>query len=131
MDLFDMRKLVCALACRNNGSRLYGKPLQNLDPATGYTILEYMIDEINTLPEVDEIVLGISEGSENVPFIEFAERKGLRYIIGDQTDVLKRLIDCAILAEATDIFRVTSESPFIYFELLKSAWDDHIKETLT
>ena len=26
-----MRKLVAALACRINGSRLYGKPLQNLD----------------------------------------------------------------------------------------------------
>ena len=25
------RKLVAAIACRNNGSRLYGKPLQNLD----------------------------------------------------------------------------------------------------
>ncbi len=26
-----MRKLVACLACRNEGTRLYGKPLQNLD----------------------------------------------------------------------------------------------------
>ena len=26
-----MRKLVAALACRNTGSRLFGKPMQNLD----------------------------------------------------------------------------------------------------
>ena len=38
------RKLVAALACRNQGTRLYGKPLQNLDIDKGITILDYMIN---------------------------------------------------------------------------------------
>lgn len=121
-----MRKLVCALACRNDGSRLYGKPMQNLDYENGYSVLEYMIDEIRTFDEVDDIVIGISEGKSNLCFIDFCERKGVKYIIGDEEDVLGRLIDCTELVSGTDIFRVTSESPFIYFEALADAWKEHV-----
>ena len=40
MNKFKKRKLAAVLACRNTGSRLYGKPLQNLDVKNNYTILE-------------------------------------------------------------------------------------------
>jgi spore coat polysaccharide biosynthesis protein SpsF len=121
-----MRKLVCALACRNNGSRLYGKPLQNLDIERGYTILDYMIDEINSLPEVSDIVLAVSEGDDNHAFHEFAKKRGIAAISGDPEDVLARLIHATRHVGGTDIFRVTSESPFIYFEALHDAWEAHI-----
>ena len=38
------RKLVAALACRNQGSRLYGKPLQNLDIEKGIRIIDNIVD---------------------------------------------------------------------------------------
>ena len=41
------RKLVAVLACRNGGSRLYGKPLQNLDVKKKVNILNYLIKNIN------------------------------------------------------------------------------------
>ena len=40
------RRLIAVLACRAEGSRLYGKPLQNLDPAKGVTILDQIISGI-------------------------------------------------------------------------------------
>ena len=43
------RKLVAAIACRNTGSRLYGKPLQNLDIFNSYRIIDYIIDSIKML----------------------------------------------------------------------------------
>ncbi len=70
-------------------------------------------------------MLGISEGVENEIFAEIAAEKRLRYIIGDQVDVLSRLVKCGQLTEATDIFRVTSESPFLYFEPVEELWDRH------
>ena len=39
-----MRKLVACLACRNEGTRLYGKPLQNLDIKKNITIKNYLKD---------------------------------------------------------------------------------------
>ena len=122
------RRLVAAVAVRNTGSRLFGKPLQNLDVDEGLTILDNIIGMLRSLACIDEIILGISEGAANQVFVEYAEEKGLRYIIGDQEDVLGRLITCGHLGGATDIFRITSESPFLYFEPVEDAWQQYQDE---
>jgi len=121
-----VRKLVAALACRANGARLYGKPLQMLDLERQINVLEHMIAWIKTEPTISEIVLGVSEGSENEPFHEIARTHGLKSIRGDQIDVLKRLIQCGEAAGATDIFRTTTESPFTWFEAIVPAWERHL-----
>ncbi len=122
-----MRRLSAALACRMQGNRLYGKPLQNLDTEKGVTILGHMVDVIQTVPSVRSSVLGISEGTANLVFIDFARGKGLDYIVGDEKDVLQRLIQCGHKARATDIFRVTTESPFFYYDKIDEAWERHLK----
>jgi len=122
------RKLVAAIACRNKGSRLYGKPLQNLDVKAGIRIVDNIVACLKTIKCIDEIVLGISEGIDNEVFKTVAEELGLRYIVGDEFDVLSRLVQCGQLAGATDIFRVTSESPFLYFEPVEELWLKHQSE---
>lgn len=122
------RRLVAAIACRNQGSRLYGKPIQNLDVERGIRIIDNIVDCLKTLDCIAEIVLGISEGIENEVFRIIAEEKRLRYVVGDQIDVLSRLMQCGQLAGATDIFRVTSESPFLYFEPVEELWLRHQEE---
>ena len=122
------RRLVAVIACRNQGSRLYGKPLQNLDVEKGVRILDNIVDCLQTIGCIDEIMFGISEGMENDVFRKIAEEKGLRYIVGDQVDVLSRLVQCGQLAGATDVFRITSESPFLYFEPVEDLWRRHQAE---
>ena len=73
------RKLVAALACRNNGSRLFGKPLQNLDVNKGIKIIDNLIECIKSIEEIDNIVLGIAEGVENDIFKEIAMQKKNRF----------------------------------------------------
>jgi len=121
-----MRKLVVALACRNKGSRLYGKPLQNLDIENGITILDNIIACLSSFNCIDSVVLGIAEGDENLDFVDYAIEKSLGYIVGDETDVLSRLIQCGKFSGATDIFRTTSESPFPYFEMIEETWQEHL-----
>ena len=120
------RRLVAAVACRMEGTRLYGKPLQNLDTKAPVSVLQHIISLLGTFGCIEEIVLGVSEGRANEGFVEFAERSGLRTIRGDQRDVLGRLIACGVAASATDVFRVTSESPFCYFEAIDDAWQRHL-----
>tara|TARA_B110000971_G_scaffold217770_1_gene255329 strand:+ start:1569 stop:2321 length:753 start_codon:yes stop_codon:yes gene_type:complete len=122
------RKLVAALACRNQGSRLYGKPLQNLDIEKGIRVIDIIIDGLNSLSCIDKVVLGISEGKDNEVFKSVAKQKGIEYIIGDQIDVLQRLIKCGEKFDATDIFRVTSESPFLYHKAVDSLWKQHCSQ---
>ena len=118
------RTLVAALACRSAGTRLYGKPLQNLQP--DYSVLGHILECISCTPEIGQAVLGISEGLENHPFIDLAHERGVSYIVGDEKDVLWRLILCGRSAGATDIFRVTTECPFIAWEMVEEAWGKHV-----
>ena len=121
------RKLVAALACRNNGSRMFGKPLQNLDEKEGIKIIDNLIDCLKSINEIDEVVLGIAEGIENNIFKVIAEEKKLKYIVGNEKDVLGRLIKCGEESNATDIFRTTSENPFLYYQSVKTLWDLYLK----
>ena len=121
-----MRKLVACLACRNNGTRLYGKPLQNLDIEKKLSVLDYMLASIKQYRAVSEVVFAISEGIENEIFIDIAKQYALKYYIGSEEDVLDRLIKSAELVDGTDIFRLTTESPFTYFEAIDVAWEEHV-----
>jgi len=121
-----MKKLVAALACRNNSSRLYGKPMQNLDINEDVKIIDNIIACLKSFEEISEVLLGVSKGSENHDFIDYAKTNNLDFVIGDEKDVLSRLIQCGDHASATDILRVTSESPFVYHNLFKDAWDRHV-----
>lgn len=122
------RKLIAAIACRNSGSRLHAKPLQNLDIENGVRIIDQIIDTLKTIDCIDEIILGISSGEENQIFVKIAKEKDLDYIIGDEVDVLGRLIQCGNKGEATDIFRITSESPFLYYQGVDNLWNKHCEE---
>lgn len=120
------RRLVATLACRINGSRLYGKPLQLLDIERGVSVLDHMLTLLGAQPAIAEIVLGVSAGTANEIFHELAEARGLKSIRGDERDVLSRLIACAEAGGGTDAFRVTTESPFTYVEALADAWGRHV-----
>jgi spore coat polysaccharide biosynthesis protein SpsF len=124
------RKLIAAIACRNNGSRLYGKPLQNLDILEQVTILDNIIACLKSLKIIDQIVLGISYGSDNVIFEDYATNNQISYILGDEKNVLSRLISCGDKTRATDIFRVTSESPFLYFSEVENSWKNYVDNNL-
>ena len=122
-----MKKLVAALACRNKGSRLYGKPLQNLDIDSGITILDNIINCLQNISAIDDVVLGISDGVENDAFVEYANNNDIKHVRGNEEDVLERLIKCGDISNATDILRTTSESPFPYFDLIDEAWAQHVE----
>jgi spore coat polysaccharide biosynthesis protein SpsF len=94
------------------------------------TILDNIISCLHTLNIIDEIVLGISIGSNNLAFEEYAIKNNLKYIFGDEKDVLSRLIKCGEMVGATDIFRVTSESPFLYFDEVNNLWKHYVNANL-
>lgn len=118
------RKLDAILACRVEGTRLYGKPLQFIDIERRVTILEHLVRYIRTLKSVSDICLAISEEKPNVAFAELAERQGWKYIFGHPHDVLGRILRAARTIGSTDILRITSECPF----MVTSGADDLCKE---
>jgi spore coat polysaccharide biosynthesis protein SpsF len=122
-----MRRLVGAFACRIAGSRLYGKPLQLLDIERGVSVLDHMIALAKTEPSIAEVVLGIAESVGNDSFVEVARKHGIQSIRGSEKDVLHRLILCGEAGKATDVFRVTTESPFFYYDMIAEVWKRHVE----
>ena len=74
------RRLVAAIACRNQGTRLYAKPIQNLDVEDNTRILDNIINCLETINCIDEIVLGIAEGIENEIFKNIAKEKSISHM---------------------------------------------------
>ncbi len=115
------------ITCRNGSSRLYGKPLQNLDIEMGMTVIDYMVSWMRTVPCYDHIVFAIAEGVDNQVYIEVAEKLGVSYFFGIEDDVLARTIDGAEQFGFTDVTRFTPESPYTCFDVVEEAWSEHVR----
>ena len=115
----NKRKLVAVLACRNQSSRLYGKPLQFLDVKNEIRVIDQIILTLKKINLFDDIILAIAEKKENLIYEDIAKNHKIKFIYGPENNVIKRLILSAKKLNADDIFRVTSESPFIYHNLIK------------
>jgi spore coat polysaccharide biosynthesis protein SpsF (cytidylyltransferase family) len=118
------RRLIAGLACRLTGSRLYGKPLQSLAP--GVTILSQIVACIRAAQVPAEVVLAIAESPSNTALRYTAEELEAPYVLGDEKDVLGRLIRAAEAHDATDVLRKTTESPFFDVEGMERAWERHV-----
>lgn len=121
-------KVVATLACRVQSKRLYAKPLQFIDIDKEITILEYLFATLKTLEKIDDIVLAISEGEENLPFCRLAQKMNTPYIVGSEEDVQGRLIQAADFAKGDIIFRITTENPFVYLDGFDDILRRHIDE---
>ncbi len=119
------KKVAAILACRVGSTRLFGKPLQKIGK---YTILELLINQIKKSKVISDIVLAISENPGNEVFKDFAKKHRLKFIVGDEKDMLIRLIKGAKLVNADIVFRVTTENPYLYWEGIDNSIKQHIKE---
>lgn len=115
-------KVIATLACRNNSTRLYGKPLQLLEK---HTVLGYIVSRLKEQKQIDEIILAISSSVGNEAFVNVARDHGLQYVLGDDRDVLGRLIKACDLGSGDTVFRMTTESPFVYYEGINEAIKSH------
>lgn len=123
-------KLAAVLACRNQSSRLYAKPLQNLDVRNGVTILDYMIAQLKKHPEIDDIVLAISKNEENSIYAHIAGLHEVPFVKGDDNDVLARLIDGSESVRADHVLRITTESPYTYMDNLSEIYKYHCNNNI-
>lgn len=124
-EMIDLssHKIAATIACRVNSSRLYAKQMQLIE---NRPIIEHVINQLKNSKLIDEIVLAISEDPGNEIFVDFAKKHKIKYVIGDDTDVLQRLIDAAKYVNADIIFRITPENPYIYWEGIDHLIEKHI-----
>lgn len=118
------RKVAAVIACRVDSTRLFAKPLQLVGE---YRILHLQLCQLRKSKLINDIVLAISENPGNEIFVNFAKSQKLKFVLGDDEDVLKRLIDGAKYVNSDIVFRITPENPFIYWEGIDTIIQKHLE----
>jgi len=125
MITHNIKKVVAVIACRVESSRLFAKPFHLIDKHK-FSILDLLIEQIRKSKIISDIVLAISENEGNEYFIKYAKEKNLKFILGNDKNVLYRLIEGAKYVNADIIFRITPENPYIYWEGIDKVLRKHI-----
>lgn len=111
-------KLGIIIQARLGSTRLPGKILL---PFQGSTLLEYIINRLKPLGL--PIVVATTTNSKDDKLIEFLDAKSIKYIRGDEKNVLDRYIKAAEKYNINTIIRITSDNPFIDIDFLRELID--------
>lgn len=107
-------KLGVIIQARMKSTRLPGKVLMNLDEKK---VLEWVVERCNKINKIDGIVIATSDQPEDELIVEWCKNNNLNYYRGSETNVLQRFIGCAEHYNFDYIIRVTSDCPFLDFEI--------------
>ena len=92
-----------------------------------YPILHLIIKQLKKSKLIDDIVLAISENPGNEIYVDFVRKRKLKYIVGNEEDVLKRLIRGAKHVKADVVLRINSENPYLFWEGIDPLIKNHLK----
>jgi spore coat polysaccharide biosynthesis protein SpsF (cytidylyltransferase family) len=77
----------------------------------GLPMIEFMVQRIRQVSELDELVLATGEGAQNDPLADIAQALGLAVYRGSDSDVLSRFHDAADASSADIVVRLTGDCP--------------------
>jgi spore coat polysaccharide biosynthesis protein SpsF len=117
--------IAAIIQARMGSTRLPGKALR---PLAGSTLTEHIIKRVQSVKEIDRIVLAVPFGLLEKPLQEIAERLGIEYVQGPEEDVLRRFILAGDQVEAEHIVRVCGDNPLVDLSFMRSLIQKHATE---
>lgn len=106
----DNKNIVAVIQARMGSSRLPNKVMKEVD---NKPIIGYLIERLSLSKHIDKIVLATSTAQENDGLVEYVESLEVDVFRGDEEDVLSRFQQVAKIYNATDIVRITGDSPLL------------------
>jgi len=103
-------KTVVIVQARMTSTRLPGKVLKEV---LGKPLLEYQIERLRRIPEVDEIVIATTTNEADQQVVDLCKRLSIGCFCGSEEDVLARYFGAAKQYCADVILRVTADCPVI------------------
>lgn len=104
-------KVVCIIQARLGSTRLPGKVLKDLN---GKTVLQHIVERVKRAKEVDEIIVATSTAQEDLLIYNYCkEVLNVNVFLGDEEDVLSRVLEASEYANAAYIVDITGDCPLI------------------
>lgn len=109
-----MMNTVVIIQARMGSSRLPGKILKRLGDTD---VLSYDIARCRAIEGVSEVVVATSSLPQDDAIAAWCQMNGVAYYRGSEDDVLDRYVQCANLYKPDYVMRVTSDCPFVDYEM--------------
>lgn len=107
-------KTIVIIQARMGSTRLPGKILKQLGDSDVLTYVTRRCKEING---VQEVIVATSTLQQDDAIEDWCKKHHVTYFRGSEDDVLSRYVDCAKKYEPDYVMRVTSDCPFVDFEM--------------
>lgn len=101
-------KTVAIVQARMASTRLPNKVLADI---AGKPMLRRLLDRINSVPEIDDLVVATTTNSEDDVLAEWLASNGYECYRGSSDDVLERFVQAAEGRHAELVVRVTADDP--------------------
>lgn len=105
---------IVIIQARMGSSRLPGKILKPLGDAD---VLSYDIARCRAIEGVSEVVVATSSLPQDDSIAKWCEDNHVAYFRGSEDDVLDRYVQCAKMYKPDYVMRVTSDCPFVDYEM--------------
>ncbi|MEK8196576.1 glycosyltransferase family protein [Lysinibacillus sp. FSL M8-0134] len=106
--------IITIIQARVGSTRLPGKVLKSLG---NEDVLSYDIARCRAIKGVKEIIIATSTLPQDDAIVKWCEEHQVSYYRGSEEDVLDRYIQCAEAYEPDFVMRVTSDCPFVDYEM--------------
>lgn len=107
-------KTLIIIQARMGSSRLPGKVLKPLGETV---VLDYVVTRCQKVDKVSDVIVATSTKTSDDPIESWCKEKGVSYFRGSELDVLSRYYECARQYKPDYVIRVTSDCPFVDYEM--------------
>lgn len=125
MESLTMKTIVIIQA-RMGSSRLPGKILK---PLGDVDVLRYDITRCRAIKGVNEVIVATSTLKQDDAIANWCEQQQVPYFRGSEEDVLDRYVQCAKQYKPDYVMRVTSDCPFVDYEMASDIVELILKRT--
>lgn len=107
-------KIITIIQARMGSTRLHGKVLKPLGDSD---VLTYVVERCRKIEGVAEVIVATSSLPQDDAIASWCEEHFVTYYRGSEEDVLDRYVQCAKFYEPDYVMRVTSDCPFVDYEM--------------
>lgn len=109
-------KIVAIVEARMTSSRLPGKVLLEV---LEVPMLGRLINRLKQVPLIDQIVIATTTNSEDDKICSLASNYGVSHYRGSENDVMSRVLEAGLEAQADVIVEITGDCPIIDPDIIK------------
>lgn len=107
-------KTIVIIQARMGSTRLKGKILK---PVGDSNVLAYVTRRCLQINGVQEVIVATTTLSQDDVIATWCKENNIRYFRGSENDVLSRFVECAKEYNPDYVMRVTSDCPFVDYEM--------------